>query len=80
MVRSSVWFTWTIPEILGTLSRSRIHPTMPYFVFGPVPQGSVNIRPGMPYRALYRIITFDGEPDPEQIENWYLTFAKSGAP
>ena len=49
----------------------RIHPTMPYFVFGPVPQGSFIIRPGMPYKARYRIITFDGEPNAEVIEGWY---------
>ena len=54
----------------------RIHPTMPYFVFGPVPRGSVIIRPGMAYQARYRIITFDGEPDAEVIEGWYRSFAK----
>lgn len=55
----------------------RIHPTMPYFVFGPVARGSVIIRPGMAYYARYRIITFEGEPDAETIEGWY---ARWGAP
>lgn len=53
----------------------RIHPTMPYFVFGPVVSGSVIIRPGMAYRARYRIITFEGEPDAETIEGWYARWS-----
>ncbi len=58
----------------------RIHPRMPYFVFSPVVEGSFIIKPGMTYRARFRIITLDGEPEAEVIEGWYDEFAKSGKP
>jgi len=53
----------------------RIHPETPYFVFAPVQLGEMVIRPGDPYRATYRFITFDGEPDIEQIDQLWKNFA-----
>ena len=54
----------------------RVHPRMPYFVFSPVVQGSFIIRPGFTYKSRYRIVTFDGEPDQERVETWYLDYVK----
>lgn len=53
----------------------RIHPETPYFVFAPVQLGEMVIKPGDPYRATYRFITFDGEPDIEQIDQLWKNFA-----
>lgn len=49
----------------------RVHPEMPYFVFTPVQLESFILKPGFSYRARYRIVTFDGEPDSKKIEQWY---------
>lgn len=53
----------------------RVHPKMPYFVFSPVVAGSFILKPGMTYNANYRIVTFDGTPDAERIEQWYEEYA-----
>ena len=55
----------------------RVHPTMPYFVFSPVVKGSFIIKPGLSYNARYRIATFDGEPDPMELERWYQNYLES---
>ena len=57
----------------------RIHPEMPYFVFSPVVAGSFVLQPGFLYRARYRLITFDGEPEAETIEDWYRAFAETSS-
>jgi hypothetical protein len=54
----------------------RIHPVMPYFVFSPVVSGPFSIEPSKPYKARYRLITFDGAPQAEQIAEWYSDFTK----
>ncbi len=53
----------------------RVHPKMPYFVYSPVVEGSFILRPGMTYKAGYRIVTFDGAPNAERIEEWYEDYA-----
>ena len=57
----------------------RVHPRMPYFVFSPVVEGSFIIKPGLNYKAKYRIATFDGKPNAKSIEEWYTAFAGSKA-
>jgi hypothetical protein len=52
----------------------RVHPTMPYFVFSPVVEGSFILKPGMTYNANYRIVAFDGVPNAERIEKWYKEY------
>lgn len=54
----------------------RVHPKMPYFVFSPVVKGSFILKPGMSYQSRYRILTFDGEPDAELVQNWYQGYSK----
>ena len=53
----------------------RIHPETPYFVFAPIQLGEMIIKPGNPYQASYRFITFDGEPDTEKIDQLWQNFA-----
>lgn len=53
----------------------RVHPKMPYFVYSPVVAGSFILKPGMTYKAGYRIVTFDGAPSAERVEKWYEEYA-----
>lgn len=57
----------------------RIHPDMPYFCYGPVPLGPMVITPDQPYRASYRIVVFDGDPDPELLDRLWNDFADGPA-
>lgn len=54
----------------------RVHPEMPYFVFSPPVAGSFILKPGMAYRASYRVVTFDGAPNAERIEGWYEEYVR----
>lgn len=53
----------------------RVHPKMPYFVYSPVVEGSFILKPGMIYKAAYRIVAFDGVPDADRIEELYEEYA-----
>jgi hypothetical protein len=53
----------------------RIHPDEPFFCYAPPLLGDFAITPDSPYRARYRIITFDGIPDSGRIEGWWRDFA-----
>jgi hypothetical protein len=53
----------------------RVHPEMPYFCYGPVPLGPMTITPDQPYRATYRIVVFDGDPEPEILDRLWNDFA-----
>lgn len=52
----------------------RVHPEMPYFCYGPVALGALSITPDEPYRASYRIVIFDGDPDPEILNRIWNDF------
>lgn len=45
----------------------RIHPDEPYFVYAPTQLGEMRIEPGSPYVARYRYVTYDGEPNPDEL-------------
>ena len=53
----------------------RVHPTMPYFCYAPPQLGSFTIAVDQAYHAFYRIVVFDGEPDPEVIDRIWIDFA-----
>ena len=53
----------------------RIHPEIPYFNFAPTQLGEMSIEPGTPYIARYRFITYDGEPDPEELDRLWRDYA-----
>lgn len=53
----------------------RIHPETPYFVYAPVQLGDMAIEPGTPYTARYRYVTYDGEPDPDELNRLWNDYA-----
>lgn len=53
----------------------RVHPSMPYFVLTPMLEAGFEQVPGEEYRFTYRIMSFDGEPDPEQIDALWQAYA-----
>lgn len=53
----------------------RIHPETPYFVYAPVQLGDLAIEPGTPYTARYRYVTYDGEPDPDELNRLWNDYA-----
>lgn len=53
----------------------RIHPEMPYFCYAPPQRGPLAIRPGGAYAARYRLVTFDGPPDPALLDRLWTDYA-----
>ncbi len=53
----------------------RIHPSEPFFNYAPQQLGPMVIEPGSPYRASYRYITYDGEPNPELLNSLWNDYA-----
>jgi hypothetical protein len=53
----------------------RIHPEEPYFVYAPMQLGEMRIEPGSPYTTQYRYVTYDGEPDPEELDRLWNDYA-----
>ncbi|NBC03072.1 MAG: hypothetical protein GVY20_05130 [Bacteroidetes bacterium] len=53
----------------------RIHPEEPYFVYAPMQLGEMRIEPGSPYITRYRYVTYDGEPDPEELTRLWNDYA-----
>ena len=64
------------PENVRAPQPVRIHPRIPYFTFAPVVVGDLEINLNSPYRAKYRIVTFDGEPDSEKLEQLFNVFVQ----
>lgn len=53
----------------------RIHPEEPFFNFAPTQLGEMSIKPGSPYVARYRYVTYDGEVNPDEINRIWNDFA-----
>jgi hypothetical protein len=53
----------------------RIHPDTPYFNFAPTQLGRMQIDPGSPYIARYRFITYDEEPNPDELNQLWNDYA-----
>lgn len=53
----------------------RAHPTEPFFCFAPQQGGAMEIVPGKPYVARYRLIVADGEPDAKAAAKWAEEYA-----
>lgn len=53
----------------------RIHPDTPYFNFAPTQLGRMQIDPGSPYIARYRYVTYDGEPNPDELNRLWNDYA-----
>ncbi|WP_234572899.1 PmoA family protein [Rhodohalobacter sp. 614A] len=53
----------------------RIHPDEPYFVYAPMQLGEMRIEPGSPYVVRYRYVTYDGEPNPDELNRIWNDYA-----
>ena len=53
----------------------RIHPNMPYFVFSPMVDGQFDLNKGEEYVSRYRIVSFQGEPDSEKLDQIWQDYA-----
>jgi len=53
----------------------RIHPDEPFFNYAPTQLGDMSIEPGSPYVVRYRYVTYDGEPDPEELDRLWNDYA-----
>ena len=53
----------------------RAHPTQPFFCYAPQQGGAMEIVPGKPYVARYRLVAADGEPDPKAAAQWAAEYA-----
>lgn len=53
----------------------RIHPDSPFFNYAPTQLGEMKIEPGIPYEVRYRFVTYDGEPDPDELNRLWNDFA-----
>jgi len=57
----------------------RVHPSMPMLCFAPTQSGPHTMRPGEWLRDHYRIVVFDGPPDPTLLEAQWQAFARPPA-
>jgi hypothetical protein len=53
----------------------RIHPDAPFFNYAPTQMGSMRIDPGSPYTTRYRYVTYDGEPNPAELNRLWNDYA-----
>ncbi len=53
----------------------RMHPEMPYFSLSPMVLGAYPLVSGETYRMKYRIVAFQGEPDPKRLEALWRDYA-----
>jgi hypothetical protein len=52
-----------------------VHQTRAFFNYAVIKYGEMVIEPGIPYRMKYRFITYDGEPDPAELDRLWMDFA-----
>lgn len=64
------------PENFRAPQPIRAHPGEPFFCYAPQQAGPMSIEPGKPYRARYRMVVFDGEPDAAKIAKWAAAYAE----
>ena len=55
----------------------RLHPTMPYFVYGPMVENPLTIEPGQSYISKFRYLLYDGTPDHGLIEGSWKEWIKN---
>jgi Methane oxygenase PmoA len=53
----------------------RIHPTEPFFCYAPSQLGDWEIVPERPYVSRYRLIAFDGAPEPAELDRLWNDYA-----
>ncbi len=65
------------PENFRAPQPMRVNPDQPFFCYAPQQLGEMEIAPGKPYTARYRIIAADGQPTREQADTWWKEWAES---
>lgn len=63
------------PENYRSPQPVRVHPETPYFVYAPMQLGRMTIEPGSPFVMRYRYITYDGDPDPVELNRLWNDYA-----
>ncbi len=56
----------------------RLNPKNPQLCVAPSQGGDWAIMPGMPYVSRYRLLAFDGEPDPDWLEERWQDYVEGG--
>jgi hypothetical protein len=59
------------PENFRAPQPMRVNPDQPFFCYAPPQLGEMEIAPGKPYVARYRVIAADGQPTREQADAWW---------
>ncbi|TWT93343.1 DUF6807 domain-containing protein [Stieleria varia] len=54
----------------------RLHPNKPYFCFSPCVLGAFEMKPGETYRARYRYVVHDGEPDVTRLNELFQEYSQ----
>lgn len=54
----------------------RLHPSKPYFCFSPMVDKPFTIAPGKAYVSRYRLITYDGQPDADELNRRWRDYAE----
>ena len=62
------------PDNLRHPQPVRIHPEMPYFCLAPMVNGEMAILPGDSFHSKFRILTFDGQPQPSELDALWLQY------
>lgn len=63
------------PENFRHPQTMRIHPEEPFFNYAPTQLGDMSIEPGSPYVVRYRYVTYDGEPDSDELNRLWDDYA-----
>ncbi|WP_340102738.1 DUF6807 domain-containing protein [Rhodohalobacter sp. 8-1] len=63
------------PENFRHPQTIRIHPDIPYYNFAPTQLGEMSIKPGSPYITRYRFVTYDGEPDADELDGLWNDYS-----
>ncbi len=63
------------PENARSPQKVRLHPTKPYFCFCPVVDEQLILEPGDVFRSRYLMVTFDGDPEPHELEELWSDYA-----
>lgn len=63
------------PENFRAPQPVRVHPNEPFVCWSPSQLGSWEIRPGQSLRSRYRLVPWDGPPDPAVLDRLWADFA-----
>lgn len=66
------------PDNFRYPQKIRIHPVMPYFCYAPMVDSGFYIAPKDVYISRYRLISFDGMPDPQIADKLQQEFSEKG--